>query len=57
MTEITMKGVAMEQVVTDGEYHHCMICHKFADKNCNKVEEHLMQAHSRILALIADEQV
>lgn len=51
-----LAGVAREQVVNDGEYHHCMICHKFSDKDANKVEYHLMKSHSKILALIYEEQ-
>lgn len=51
-----LAGVAREQVVNDGEYHHCMICHKFSDRVAENVENHLMKAHSKILALIYEEQ-
>jgi len=51
-----MKGVAIQQVVNDGNYHTCMICLKFMDKNCDVVEDHIMKTHTRILALIAEEQ-
>uniref|UniRef100_A0AAT9J9B3 ORF16 n=1 Tax=Nitrosopumilaceae spindle-shaped virus TaxID=3065433 RepID=A0AAT9J9B3_9VIRU len=56
MMEISMKGVAMQQVVNDGQYHTCMICLKFMDKDCDVVEDHIMKTHTRILALIAEEQ-
>jgi len=49
-------SVAREQVVNDGKYHDCMVCHKFKDRDANKVEQHLMINHTRILALIYETQ-
>ena len=51
-----MVSIAREQVVHYDDIHHCMICHKFSDKDANNVEYHIIKAHSKILALIYEEQ-
>lgn len=50
--EKTLKKYAIEQVVTSGKFHECMLCQRYKNSDSLGVIVHIVKSHKDILHLI-----